>query len=315
LDRENSSEMKFLDQRDIQQEQAQRCRNDMSATSFSNVLTLDLEDWFHGIEERPENWGRFERRIREATSRLLNVLDQFSVKATFFVLGDVAKHDPSLIREIFTRGHEVGSHGMEHRFIFKQSPKQFRRDLRASLRLLESITGEAVRSFRAPYFSINSDTLWALSVLRQEGILYDSSIFPAYNHRYGIPGAVRMPHQILPRLWECPISTVPTPFGNIPFSGGAYFRILPWWVFLQAFRLLERRNEPIILYFHPYDFDASQPASRTRSYLFDFRRNFGIGASMDKLSKLLRLNSFTATLSTFMEAAAHGAGCEVMGLG
>ena len=265
----------------------------------SHVLTVDLEDWFHGIDECQNNWTGYQTRIKKETKWFLNLLDKFDVKATFFVLGDVARNHPDLISEIGYRGHEIGTHGMEHKHVWQQTPREFCRDLRDSIRLLNSLNGSEVISYRAPYFSITSDTLWALDILKSEGIRYDSSIFPAYNPRYGIANAKRVPHEILPQFWECPVSTIPSLFGNFPMSGGAYFRILPWWFIRYCLKVIENRMEPIILYFHPYDFDVSQPVCQIRPWLFTARRYYGIRSTGKKLKKLLRRYRFT-TLSSFM---------------
>lgn len=252
------------------------------------VLTIDLEDWFHPLEPDPSRWDALPRRAEAATDGLLRVLAEEGARATFFVLGDVARHSPRLLERILAGGHEVGTHGMEHRFVYRQTPAAFADDLDRSLRLISSITGARVDAYRAPYFSITRASEWALDVLRDHGIVHDSSIFPVRNHRYGIPRAPRLPYRVRPGLWEWPISTFPTPLGNLPFAGGAYFRLLPEAVVRAAFRALRRRGEPVLFYLHPWEVDPGQPRMRTRSPLLDFRHYHGLRGTMDRLRRLLR---------------------------
>ncbi|HYJ78475.1 MAG TPA: polysaccharide deacetylase family protein, partial [Longimicrobiaceae bacterium] len=158
-----------------------------------NILTIDVEDWYHPLDEDPANWARYEDRIVLATRRVLQVLADNDTHATFFVLGHVADRHHELVREIHRAGHEVGCHGYEHRFVYRQTPAEFESDVGRAARLLSSITGEPVVSYRAPYFSITKKSLWALPILRDLGFKYDSSVFPVHNHRYGIPDAPRLP--------------------------------------------------------------------------------------------------------------------------
>ncbi|HST57340.1 MAG TPA: polysaccharide deacetylase family protein, partial [Longimicrobium sp.] len=209
-------------------------------------------------------------------------------RATFFVLGDVARHAPRLVEAILAGGHELATHGMEHRFVYRQTPAEFADDLERSIRLLSSIAGKRVDAYRAPYFSITQASGWALDVLRDHGIVHDSSIFPVRNHRYGIPGAPRLPYRVRPGLWEWPVSTFPTPLGNLPFAGGAYFRLLPEAVVRAAFRALRRRGEPVLFYLHPWEVDPGQPRLRTRSPFLNLRHYHGLGQTMRRLRRLLR---------------------------
>ena len=253
-----------------------------------HILTIDLEDWFHCLEPNPRHWHQFERRIEVEADCLLELLDRHLAKATFFVLGDVAERSPHLIQRIAGCGHEIGTHGMLHEFVYRQTPDEFREDLQKSLRLLEAIVGTAVRAYRAPYFSITRESLWALQILFEEGIRYDSSIFPIRNPRYGIPGARRTPHLIERDLWECPVSVLPTPCGNIPFAGGVYQRFLPWRLIELAVGILERRREPVIVYLHPWELDPGQPRHKTGSRFLRFRHYYGLRRTCEKLTRLLQ---------------------------
>lgn len=260
----------------------------MSAPAPPAVLTIDVEDWFHPLEPDPSRWDAFPRRAAAATTHLLDVLEEEGARATFFVLGDVARHSPRLVERILAGGHELGTHGMEHRFIYRQTPAAFADDLDRSIRLLSSIAGRRIDAYRAPYFSITHASEWALDVLRDHGIVHDSSIFPVRNPRYGIPRAPRLPYRVRPGLWEWPVSTFPTPLGNLPFAGGAYFRLLPETLVHAAFRALRRRGEPVLFYLHPWEVDPGQPRLRTRSPFLTFRHYHGLGQTTDRLRRLLR---------------------------
>ena len=260
----------------------------MTSPPPPSVLTIDLEDWFHPLEPDPARWGALPRRAAAATDRLLEVLAEENARATFFVLGDVARHSPGVLERILAGGHELGTHGMNHRFVYQQTPAEFADDLAASIRLVSSVAGAEVRAYRAPYFSITPRSLWALEILRDHGIVIDSSIFPVHNHRYGIPRAPRLPYLVRRGLGEWPVSTFPTPLGNVPFAGGVYFRLLPETVVRAAFRALRRRGEPVLFYLHPWEVDPGQPRLRTRSPFLNFRHYHGLGAAMDRLRRLLR---------------------------
>jgi len=258
-----------------------------------HVLTIDLEEWFHGLLPEGTSWMGFERRVEKNTRHLLDILDHHEARATFFVLGDVARHSPKLIQHIIERGHELGSHGMFHQLITRHSPDEFRLDLRQSLEVLEDIGGKRVTSYRAPYFSITAKSLWALDILAEEGIRCDSSIFPIRNHRYGIPKAVRIPHEIRPGLFEWPISTIPSPLGNLPFSGGVYFRFLPLQMVEFGIMHLEQRGEPVVVYLHPWELDPDHPRYFAGAWFLHLRHYCRLRDTERRLARILSLAHYT----------------------
>jgi polysaccharide deacetylase family protein (PEP-CTERM system associated) len=235
------------------------------------VLTIDMEDWFHSLDYNPSNWSNYKRRIDYGTQKILEMLAQKKSTATFFILGDVAVKHPDLIKQIFQEGHEVGSHGFDHKFIYKQSKEEFRNDLRKSINLLSDIIGDEIFTYRAPYFSITKKSLWALDILAEEGIKIDSSIFPVVNHRYGIPDNSRLPYQLENGLWEWPITTYKSFLGNIPFAGGFYFRFFPAFLSRYFISSLQKKQEPILFYFHPWEFDPEQPKLKNLPAFLIFR--------------------------------------------
>lgn len=168
-----------------------------------NAMSVDVEDWYHCLETDPARWAGYERRIDVSVERLLEIFAETGTKATFFVLGHVAAEAPGLVRRIQEAGHEIASHGYAHRFVYGQTPQTFAADVSRSLDLLTSITGAPLRGYRAPYFSITKRSLWAIPVLRDLGLEYDSSIHPVVNHRYGIPDSPRLPHRLERGCWRC----------------------------------------------------------------------------------------------------------------
>lgn len=162
-----------------------------------NALTIDVEDYFQVSNFykviRFSDWDKYECRVERNTLRVLNVLSEFNIKATFFVLGWIAERYPSLIKKIHNNGHEVASHGYRHQLVIEQSPKEFREDIRITKAILEDITGSEVIGYRAPAYSITQKSFWSFEILIEEGFKYDSSIFPIRRYRYGILDFPRFP--------------------------------------------------------------------------------------------------------------------------
>jgi polysaccharide deacetylase family protein (PEP-CTERM system associated) len=229
-------------------------------STITNALTIDFEDWYQGLEIPHTRWAEFEDRIAPIGRRLLELLAAAGTRATFFVLGHVAERFPELVREIAAAGHEIGTHGYSHRLVYQQTPATFRAELRRSIDTLAELTGRPVLGHRAPFFSITRRSLWALEILTELGIRYDSSIFPVRNYRYGIADAPRWPYQVSSApLWEFPISTWRLGGRNLPVAGGAYFRLYPYAVTRQAFRSINRQRRPAVFYLHPWEIDPDHP--------------------------------------------------------
>ena len=234
----------------------------MGREQITNALTIDFEDWYQGLEIPYAEWDRFEDRIEAAGEKLLAILDEGDTKATFFMLGYVAEKHPAIVKRIRDAGHEIGTHGFSHTLIYTQAPELFKQELTRAVRYLEDLTGSKVLGHRAPFFSITKDSLWALDILGELGIKYDSSIFPVLNYRYGIADAPRFPYKIKRNGYEFtefPISTLKLPGFTMPISGGAYFRIYPYQVTKQAIRQVNRSGEPVTFYLHPWELDPGHP--------------------------------------------------------
>jgi len=260
-----------------------------------NALTIDVEDYFHvqafaGVIQRSE-WNDYPPRVERNTNRLLEMLALRDTRATFFVLGWVAERFPGLIRAICKAGHFMGCHGYAHRPIYEGSAIDFRDDLRQAKRTIEDLTGVAITSFRAPSYSITSQTLWALEILGEEGFEYDSSIFPIVHDNYGIPSAPRFPYV---RTLECgraikefPPSTLRVLGCNLPVAGGGYLRLFPYAVTSWAVRYLNKKEkQPAMVYLHPWEIDPEQPKVGA-SWWSRFRHYQNLDSTEAKYLKLL----------------------------
>jgi polysaccharide deacetylase family protein (PEP-CTERM system associated) len=273
-----------------------------------NALTFDVEDWFHGLIPQPgDRWG-YEDRLVRGLSIILNTLVEFEVKATFFVLGELVESHPRLIQDIANAGHEIGTHGFSHVPIYRQTPAEFQTELYRSIIMLEDLTGQPVYGHRAAFFSITANSSWALSLLAQAGLTYDTSIFPIYNGRYGVPTALRFPHRLGCGLIEFPISTTRLGPVNLPFSGGVYARALPYPFIRWAIDHLNKQQQPALVYFHPWEFDPAHPhLYGTVSPLYYFTHYYNLQSTADKLRAMLRdfqfgpVGEVLSNLSGFIE--------------
>jgi polysaccharide deacetylase family protein (PEP-CTERM system associated) len=273
----------------------------------ANAMSVDVEDYFHvsafeGIVSRSQ-WPGMESRVVANTRRLLDLFDEYRVKSTFFVLGWVAERHRGLVREVVERGHELASHGYEHRLIYDQTPDAFRDDVRRAKGLLEETGGVAVHGYRAPSFSVTERSLWALDVLVEEGHTYDASIFPIRHDRYGIPDSPRHPHPIRRQggtLMEVPGSTVAFGRANLPVAGGGYFRILPYrWTRWGIARLNRHEQRAAVFYIHPWEIDPDQPRLPAKG-LSRFRHYRNLDKTETRLRALLSDFTF-GTVSALLE--------------
>jgi polysaccharide deacetylase family protein (PEP-CTERM system associated) len=255
-----------------------------------NALTIDFEDWYQGLEIPHTDWTQYEDRIGRSGRRLLEILAAAGVQATFFVLGYVAERHGDLVKEIRSAGHEVGTHGYSHTLIYRQSPALFKEELTRSVRALEDLTGERVLGHRAPFFSITKQSLWALDIIRDLGLRYDSSIFPVKNYRYGIEDAPRWPHALDAEgkpLVEFPITTWRVMGLNVPVAGGAYFRIYPYFFTKMALEAVGGGGDPLVFYLHPWEIDADHPRIPLPRRIAA-THYFNLGATEGRLRRLLR---------------------------
>ena len=262
----------------------------MAKDRITNALTIDFEDWYQGLEIPYSDWEKFEDRIEMVGDKLLQILEEGDTKATFFILGYVAEKHPEVVKKIKSAGHEIGTHGFSHTLIYKQEREVFRQEMKRAIEFLEDLTGDTILGHRAPFFSITKDSLWALDILGELGIKYDSSIFPVLNYRYGIAGAPRFPYKIKREKYEFmefPVSTLKLPGVTLPISGGAYFRIYPYQLTKQALRAVNRSGNPITFYLHPWELDPEHPRIDVPRRIA-LTHYFNLGATERRLRKLLR---------------------------
>lgn len=234
--------------------------------TITHALSFDIEDWFHMVEVEavadPARWPELPSIVVDRTSWIVDLIGEFGVRATFFMLGWVAERYPELTRRIADAGHEVATHGYWHRRVYALTPEEFAEDTRRSMEVLSDVTGEPVRGFRAPSFSITPGTEWAFDVLLDLGITYDASLFPAARGHGGYP-CPQAAHDVTApsgrALPELPMSVRRAGPVAVPFSGGGYMRVLPGAVIGACFDRFERSGTPAVVYLHPRDFDPDTP--------------------------------------------------------
>lgn len=259
-----------------------------------NAMSVDVEDYFQvqalaGAFDR-SHWDDQPSRVEHSTHVILDMFDRHGVKATFFTLAWIAQRHKSLIHRIVEAGHELASHGSEHRRADEQSPEDFRQDVRTSKRVLEDIGGVPVLGYRAPTFSIGAANLWAFDILAEEGYAFSSSVYPVHHDFYGMPEAPRFaffprrPHAIE----EYPITTLKIGQRNLPCGGGGFFRLLPYPVNRWAIDRVNRKDQrPAIFYFHPWEVDPDQPRVGGLPFKSRFRHYLNLDKTRARLNRLL----------------------------
>lgn len=264
--------------------------------AIKHAMTVDVEDYFHvsalAKAITPAQWSNWPATVERNTQRLLDLFDEHRIKATFFVLGWVAERHTDLIRDIAQRGHEIASHGYTHQLVYNQTPEQFRDETRASKLLLEDITQQQILGYRAASYSITRNSLWALDILAELGFSWDSSIFPVYHDRYGIPNSPTSPYQIKTTagqiLTEFPLTTAKLFGYQMPAAGGGYFRLYPYALSRALFkRATKDGSAPAIFYLHPWEIDPDQPRVKGISLLSRFRHYNNLDKCLPRLQALL----------------------------
>ena len=270
---------------------------------MQNAFTIDLEDWYH-----PEFVTKFvpthqrKDQVEDAVKPLLELLDKYNVSATFFVLGQVAERHPELIEKIYEEGHEIASHGYSHKRLHELGKEKFEDDLRKSTNLLQSIIKERIIGFRAPSYSIDQDTIWALDILEDMGYKYDSSVFPLrFRNKslYGVHKAPLYPYSPSKedvtkesedrnrKILEFSLSVIKILGIKIPVAGGAYLRLYPAWLLRLAISKINKEKRPAIIYVHPWETYEKTPRIKL-PFLYSQITYYGIGSSLKKVESLLK---------------------------
>ncbi len=224
-----------------------------------NAFSVDLEDWYQGIELPFSSWNQHTERIRKGVDPLIELLSKHNTKATFFTLGWIGEKYPELIKQITDAGHEMASHGYSHEKVYDLSPQAFREEISKTKKILEDISGTEVAAFRAPFFSVTNKSLWALDILKEEGYSIDCSISPVKTWRYGISTT---PDEIFTikenGLTEFPVSTFKLLTKNLGI-GGAYFRLFPYMLTSNGLKQRTKDGKVNMFYIHPWEYDPHHP--------------------------------------------------------
>lgn len=256
-----------------------------------NILTFDIEEWFHILDNdstrTEKEWSNFEYRLESNMERIFELLDRKNQKATFFVLGWVAREFPDVLKKIDRMGYEIATHSDTHQLAYEQNKFQFNEDLKKSLGSIEDIIGKKVTTYRAPGFSVKESNKWVFEYLMHHGIKVDCSVFPAQRAHGGFekfgsaePSIIEIAGK---HLKEFPINTMNITGKNVIFSGGGYFRFLPYFLIKQ----MMEKSEYVMTYFHPRDFDAEQPIIQELPLARKFKSYYGLNGAFKKLEHLI----------------------------
>jgi len=257
-----------------------------------HALTFDVEEYFHvhafASVIDPMYWDEYPSRVVESTRQVLELLAERNVRATFFVLGWVARRHPKLVRDIHHAGHEVASHGYFHQRVDALTQEQFRADVRLAKHVIEDAGGVEVTAYRAPSFSITTAAPWAHRVLVEEGHAVDSSLAAGRGLRSDAP-AEAGPYPI--ETESGPITELPMPAGRLlgrafPVGGGGYLRLCPYWLTRQQLKRIESGGQPFCVYLHPWEIDSDQPRL-TAPWKQTIRHRIGMSTVERKLRSLL----------------------------
>jgi polysaccharide deacetylase family protein (PEP-CTERM system associated) len=254
------------------------------------AMSIDVEDWFQvqNLAIDPSKWESHERRVEQNVDRMLELLDDNGVKCTCFILGWIAQRHGETIKRIANAGHEIASHGYNHQLIYDLSHDEFREDIRSTKQLLEDLTSKEVVGYRAPCFSI---TDWSIDILAEEGYTYDSSSFPTVAHdRYGkLTGMKKgvVVQEIRDGFHEVCVSCLNILGKGLPWAGGGYFRLLPYWIFRAGVRRILRSKQPYVFYIHPWEIDAGQPRVKGLGRQYAFRHYLNLKKCSGRWDRLL----------------------------
>lgn len=266
-------------------------RNDPPC-AIVNALTIDVEDYFHvsafAAHIPRSEWDQRPCRVEQNVDRVLAMLADADVRATFFTLGWVAERYPALIRRINDAGHELASHGFAHHRATEQKEREFFADISLAKAVLEDVTGREVKGYRAPSFSVGPANAWAFDCIAGAGYRYSSSLYPIRHDHYGAPNAPRFAHEVGPRLLEVPVATVRIFRANFPAGGGGYFRLLPYRVSCWSLRRINAVDgKPAMFYFHPWEIDPDQPRINGVNAKARFRHYLNLQRMQPRLRRLL----------------------------
>jgi peptidoglycan-N-acetylglucosamine deacetylase len=274
-----------------------------------NALSIDIEPWWSNEFLSVNSNEKRQDQVCESVDMVLNLLDAHSVRATFFVLGEVAQKFPQIVETISEKGHEIGVHAFHHDRLNKLGPILFERDVKRCCDIISSQTDATISGFRAPFFSVGNNTLWALEILERHGFVYDSSVFPTFERLYGTynaPKTIYRPsktditvHDPTSKMIEVPLSALPIMGVNCPFAGGFYLRTFPLQLLKWGIRRINQ-TRPAIMYVHPWELTPHTPKVQASPF-GRFEAYYGINSTVKKLEALIREFRFGAIIDVLEE--------------
>ena len=256
-------------------------------------MTVDVEDYFHvsAFESviSQSDWANITPRVGDNTHRLIDLFNEHGIKGTFFTLGWVAEHCPDVVKRIVDEGHELGSHGSNHRRTTLMTRDEVFEDIRISKDKLEQVSGKALLGYRAPSFSINKTNEWVYDILVELGFKYSSSTYPIEHDLYGVPDWPRFSHKRKEGIVEIPIPTIRSNDKNKGIGGGGFFRLFPYWLSKRRIdAYLRDNNQPYNFYFHPWEIDVDQPRVPNAPFKSKLRHYVNLHVMEKKLGKLMQ---------------------------
>lgn len=257
-----------------------------------NILTFDIEDWYnHDDYTQDFAWEKFEVRIYEGVDKILEALSETGQKGTFMCVGWIGEHHPRIIRSIVDAGHHIGCHSYQHQLATRFIQKEFKEDTYKAKSILEDVSGQEVNTYRVPSFSFTKENMWCFDTLAQLGFKYDASVFPSHHEFGGLPDFPAEPSIITTEfgiIKEFPVNLGKIGGREIVYSGGGYFRIMPF----SLIKYLMAKEKYVMSYFHPSDFDPGQPKMPQLSLMRQFKNRVALKGAYSKFKRFLHQYNF-----------------------
>jgi polysaccharide deacetylase family protein (PEP-CTERM system associated) len=267
---------------------------------INNFLTFDIEEWYHAnySDNLVDKYKNKETNLSDSILKMLDMCDKHNVKSTCFILGSVAKEKPQIVKDIFSRGHEVASHSFAHKLVYTMTPNEFKEDLKISCDILEQITGTKVLGFRAPSWSIKQEQLdWFYDILEEQGLIYSSSVYPAHTYLYGISDFPQHAHNPIVNgkqklILEIPQSVIKVLNKDVGFAGGFYLRFFPEWFVDSMIMHKNKNNQEVFLYLHPREIEPDEESMKIKlKFPENLIHYYGLNSVYNKLSNLTEKHS------------------------
>jgi polysaccharide deacetylase family protein (PEP-CTERM system associated) len=240
-------------------------------------------------------------KVSKGIKKILDWLNENKTYATFFVVGEIFEEIPELIDQIKENGHEIGFHTMTHKKLHEIKTKE---NFEIELEKFRNIVGKDVKGFRAPTFSLDTTTSWAIDSLKKFGYSYDSSIVPVKTKMYGLSKAEKYPYKISSSslekydsksdLWEFPLMKTKILGKNIPAGGGFYLRTLPTRIIQKAIKQYNKKDKPAIMYIHSWELTPEHMPKVDLPIKEKFITYHNIHKSLPKMDELIKKFEFTS---------------------